>query len=67
MNQKTTKLLANYAKESGRTRKDIKNWWRSLIEEDKDRARRNITAFVENARKDKRAESIRKRNEAERG
>jgi len=52
MNQKTSKLLASYAEESGRTRKDIKNWWRSIVEEDKARARRNITTFVENAGKD---------------
>jgi len=70
MNQKTAKLLASYAKESGRTRKDIKDWWRSLVEEDKARTRRNITTFVENAGKDEKgriAEPIRKRNEAERG
>ena len=70
MNQRTVKLLASYAKESGRTRGDVKDWWRTLVEKDKERARKNITRFVENAKKDEKgrvAESIRKKKQKREG
>jgi len=53
VNARTAKLLANYAKESGRTRRDIKDWWKSLVEEDKDRARKGMTVFIKKCRTDK--------------
>lgn len=61
MNGKTAKLLNTYSKESGRTRRDIKDWWKSLVEEDKDRARKKITAFIGKCRKEREVEEKKSR------
>lgn len=53
MNSKTAKLLNSYSRETGRSGRDIKDWWRSLVDEDRDRARRSMTVFVEKRRKEK--------------
>lgn len=53
MNERTATLLNNYAKETGRTRKDVKGWWKILVDEDKARSRKEMTTVVDGSRKER--------------
>ncbi len=53
MNGKTAKLLSAYSEETGRTSRDIKDWWNALVDEDRARARKDMTEFVDAQRKNR--------------
>ncbi len=51
MNGRTATLLNNYSGVTGKDKRDVKNWWRSLTEKARCKSRRDMTTIVQSNRK----------------